>query len=1858
MALFTKSSQDPLCNGQHQILQTNEEQINQTFDEYCSANTFKTILKLFDDLCQKTGISQDQSHLIYNLMKINIKSWKAKNIWSKLDKKMSGWEYSDGKACINTKVLVIGCGPCGLRAAIEAALLGCKVAIVEKRDGFTRNNVLHLWPFLIHDLKSLGAKHFFGKFCSGSIDHISIRTLQCILLKVALILGVTVHAGVEFLTFLEPDGSSKGWTAHAHPNDHEVSQFVFDVCISADGKRNTMPDFKRKEFRGKLAIAITANFINHKTKEEASVEEISGVSYIFNQKFFKDLSQETGIDLENIVYYKDETHYFVMTAKKQNLLINKVLLQDFDDPEMLLGSNNVDQQALMLYAIKAAEFSTNYKLINLVFAHNQYGQPDVSMFDFTSMFAAENACRVVERQSHKLLIGLVGDTLLEPFWPTGSGCARGFLSALDAAWMIRNWSFPKMSVLDVIAERESVYQLLSQTTPENLNKNYSSYSIDPSTRYVNLNLQSIHPQQVRCLFDGTNVESTKESNKIIDFTKFKQYDMCEKYRLMRWCQMQLDSYENLVRVVDMYSSWKNGIALSALIHRYRPELIDVYSLDSRVALGNLKNAITILEKEFGIIAEFDAEDLLTSGIQVENLLTSYLMQFRDVVSVDCTQKSQAHPMASENKPEGEKVSGMKENNSSISTTTSNLSSFNDRTVSAIAKNFSLKSSDKSSENSQLSSNTCHVCGCRVYLVQRLIAEGFVFHRNCFRCSYCLTSLHKDYYAYFREENQFFCKHHFGLRRQSPTPNAPKSLLHDSVKPRHRPLKKTKIAERAEYTTESEIGENEDDQARHNLISLSSAPKSEPDVSTSEEELQFLVDDISDEEPDFAWAQIAKLCSSQPDDRVQIDSVRLTKGAIDILRDQVKTTSIVSLESTSEAETVGGSDADWETDTEIDEDRSENEKKFVAEPVDNGTEDKKPETVKSIHLSAISSNRMAFFSTPAQPVRIDARVFLGLGDQVNGQEVVQRGDQIKPGQCDPDSITRVETIQGDDKGRKFKSKRKPKKFTKKRRKEEQVKKKNRTPLRIGSNEVNSVNNVNLLENNISSSPSSPAQPNEKENFLDNNNAGTFFRSDVENILTEEPTIRPGDTDVIEKTSESFLCPAASIIHLSGESDTNKDLVTETVPNHSSDVGISNLNKQHLEEDDVYIVAASIVEEVIIQAQNALASKFSNFDDYASSTDADPATVLDPSHGIVDVSSSPSSLVEVENGESHKPGFHSESYDAGEGRRLSHRSASYDSCLKLSAAIDSLLESVDTNVSPANLNLEAESVSKWQETSVHSRSNGRTSRDKTLTSSENFEKPVSKDSLSMSSIASCKSLVSPSKFSDAKRRFFYEPAQPVRIDHKAFFGELAQKNDISNEARSKDAITKHVLSNEWQMHQNYDLLGKHSSIEGGKCTNEVTSLKQTEPSFHLGNGDNICQKGKSFFPFSPFDSSEEVKQYSDVLGVRRDESKAEAKDNYFSDPETSYKHGHKNSSQTTELRNKSIKPSEVKEKRRSFLSKIIQLKHEKKDKNDPPATGRQARTDPQACNKNLNKEKTNSLPLEKRKQNKRKVFDRGLVLKHKTQGGRSEGMGQSMYEEMAPIMEGIKKVQQRNKEKNSIKERVQDIAPPTTKTPTLNPVPPKADLDDFETESEIGEERLSLWSLHSQNEKLTNVSEEENSRQRKKQLKLVRRKHKEKELSRMHAVQEIMNKLEEIEIQQQHVEERGVQIERILRGEKNEQEKLLDEVFLIQEWFNAIQEMNFLNRHESELIVQTKELELEDKQYQLQLQLQEAMLQDDTTDRSREQEILQELVDVVEKRDKLVLLLEEERLKHRQYDRNLQKIMEERGFFLNTSEANCL
>ena len=164
--------------------------------------------------------------------------------------------------------------------------------------------MLHLWPWVIEDLKSLGAKHFYPRFCTGTMNHISIKRLQCILLKTALCFGVQVYGGIQFNQVIEPASNGDSWRISLHPENHPVASQGVDVLIGAEGKHVSVPGFRRKEFRGKLAIAITANFKNKRTTAEAVVEEISGVAFVYKQDFFNSLYEEFGIALENIVYYK------------------------------------------------------------------------------------------------------------------------------------------------------------------------------------------------------------------------------------------------------------------------------------------------------------------------------------------------------------------------------------------------------------------------------------------------------------------------------------------------------------------------------------------------------------------------------------------------------------------------------------------------------------------------------------------------------------------------------------------------------------------------------------------------------------------------------------------------------------------------------------------------------------------------------------------------------------------------------------------------------------------------------------------------------------------------------------------------------------------------------------------------------------------------------------------------------------------------------------------------------------------------------------------------------------------------------------------------------------------------------------------------------------------------------------------------------------------------------------------------------------------------------------------------------------------------------------------------------------------
>ena len=145
---------------------------DQIFNQFCEVTDFQEIQKSFRTLCDAIEASECEGLALYGSLKRELTSWKCRELWKLLDARASLPEYAGQKACERMKVLIVGGGPVGLRAAIEAALLGARVDLVEKRTSFSRNNSLHLWPFLITDLRGLGAKKFYGKFCAGAIDHI------------------------------------------------------------------------------------------------------------------------------------------------------------------------------------------------------------------------------------------------------------------------------------------------------------------------------------------------------------------------------------------------------------------------------------------------------------------------------------------------------------------------------------------------------------------------------------------------------------------------------------------------------------------------------------------------------------------------------------------------------------------------------------------------------------------------------------------------------------------------------------------------------------------------------------------------------------------------------------------------------------------------------------------------------------------------------------------------------------------------------------------------------------------------------------------------------------------------------------------------------------------------------------------------------------------------------------------------------------------------------------------------------------------------------------------------------------------------------------------------------------------------------------------------------------------------------------------------------------------------------------------------------------------------------------------------------------------------------------------------------
>ena len=93
-----------------------------------------------------------------------------------------------------------------------------------------------------------------------------------------------------------------------------------------------------------------------------------------------------------------------------------------------------------------------------------------------------------------------------------------------------------------------------------------------------------------------------------------------KDALLLWCQMKTAGYHS-VNVRNFTSSWKDGLAFNALIHKHRPDLIQYEKLSKSNAIHNLNNAFNVAEEKLGLTRLLDAEDVFTDNPDEKSIIT-------------------------------------------------------------------------------------------------------------------------------------------------------------------------------------------------------------------------------------------------------------------------------------------------------------------------------------------------------------------------------------------------------------------------------------------------------------------------------------------------------------------------------------------------------------------------------------------------------------------------------------------------------------------------------------------------------------------------------------------------------------------------------------------------------------------------------------------------------------------------------------------------------------------------------------------------------------------------------------------------------------------------------------------------------------------------------------------------------------------------------------------------------------------------------------------------------------------------------------------------------------------------------------
>lgn len=208
--------------------------------------------------------------------------------------------------------------------------------------------------------------------------------------------------------------------------------------------------------------------------------------------------------------------------------------------------------------------------------------------------------------------------------------------------------------------------------------------------------------------------------------------------LLAWCRRQCEGYRG-VDIRDLSSSFRDGLAFCAILHRHRPDLLDFQSLSKENVFENNRLAFEVAEKELGIPALLDPNDMVSMSVPDCLSIMTYVSQYYNHFT------SSGQAAASPPKP-GKDPAAPSPTSTSPAVQPGEEAQGDDLSPDSLSEQ----------GKPQPPSSACAACGQRVHLVQRYLAEGRLYHRHCFRCHQCSSTLVPGSYSSGPEEGTFVC----------------------------------------------------------------------------------------------------------------------------------------------------------------------------------------------------------------------------------------------------------------------------------------------------------------------------------------------------------------------------------------------------------------------------------------------------------------------------------------------------------------------------------------------------------------------------------------------------------------------------------------------------------------------------------------------------------------------------------------------------------------------------------------------------------------------------------------------------------------------------------------------------------------------------------------------------------------------------------------------------------------------------------------------------------------------------------------------------------------------------------------------